>query len=597
MNPLKGWLCIDIETDGSPWGGKLLRVGVSDPLEPDVFTTTFYEPTEWLRSVLADPEVGTVEHTLYDARWLRLAGIEVNGPIADTRVMAWNVNENTKLDLESLVFRYLMHKMDKRLRSGKHGVMFRCDDGAWVPISEAPDDQMDRYSLGDVRETAYLFNHLLPLQPKYWDKQLELTSVLLDMECTGVPIDEAALELTRAVYTAERDSLKEQLLADLPAAFNINSGDQVAALLFLNEFELPGRVPKGEEPEGFEITKSGRLWTTGTWRVRGFGLQPGKWTKSEKRPATDSKTLAVKYGAHPWVSQYLDYQKVDKLVGTYLETLPRYIHGGRLYGTFNQAGTVSGRLSSANPNLQNQPRRGRYGASVRRLFAGALVVADFSQLEPRLMAHFSQDPELLRVFNEDEDVYLSVGAGAFGKTYDAVTPDEREISKALVLSMGYGAQARKLAEILSVGGHPTTQKQAATYLGGVQDRFPRFFEWREEIVDQSKAAGYVTTLGGRKRHIGYDSLDSAWKAERQAVNSKIQGSAADIVNGTMLEVAHLPDVRILIQVHDELVCEYLCDVDDVPLEEIQYAGEHGHGLEISVPLVFEPKVCETWEDK
>ena len=585
------WLVVDIETEGDPWTGRLLSIAVCD--EAGQAAEVFDGVPDVLRDILADPGVGTVEHTLYDARWLRLAGYEVNGPIADTRVMAWNVNENTDLDLESLVWRYLGKRMDKRLRQVKNQIMFRCDDGVYVPFDEAPRDQVRDYNSRDTADTAELFRTLRPRQPRYWDDQIRLTTVLLNMECAGLPVDMDTLEWTRESYEQLRNDIEQELRKDLPPGFNLNSGDQVAAFLFLSEFDLPGRIRKGDPiPESFTPKKEGRLWTHGTYHVQGLGLRPGKWTDSGARPKTDAKTLAVKYGKHPWVSRYLEYAEFQKLLGTYLEGLPRYVHNGRLYGTFNQAGTVSGRLSSANPNLQNLPRRGKYGASIRSLFAGDLVIADFSQLEPRLMAHFSQDPELLRVFIEGKDIYKSLGHVVFPAS--VVTPEERDICKGLVLSMGYGAQARKLAEILSVAGHPTTQSEAQRYLQATRAAYPRFFEWREEVIEEARTQGYILTLAGRPRRIGFDGVEGVWKAERQAVNSKIQGSAADIVNGTMLEVAEIPSVCMLVQVHDELVCEVISEPD---LAAIQQAGEKGHGYTLTVPLVFEPKRVKSWGEK
>ena len=422
---------------------------------------------------------------------------------------------------------------------------------------------MARYNCDDVRETARLFNKLLPMQPEVlgWAGRTDLRGRWA-WSSAGIPMDEEALEYTHDSFAETRDQIRKELLHDLPPSFNLNSADHVAAYLYLKEFDIPGRVRKAEDPPpAFRVTKEGRVWTHGKYTVEGLALQPGAWTDSGSRPKADAKTLAVRYGSHPWVSRYLEYQTLNKLIGTYLEAFPKYLHGGRLYGTFNQAGTVSGRLSSSEPNLQNQPRRGSYGTSMRRLFKGNLIIADFSQLEPRIAAHLSQDPEMLRVFTSGDDIYKSVGAGAFGIKYWEVDEEQREVAKQLVLSMNYGAQARKVAEILSLAGFHTTQKEAKLYLARVHERFPRFFEWREEVIEGSKGDGFVTTMAGRKRHIGYTGTESAWKAERQAVNSVIQGSAADIVNATMVEVAQVAGVQILIQVHDELVCEYMQGMD------------------------------------
>jgi DNA polymerase-1 len=590
------WLVVDIETDGDPWSGTLVSIGVADPDGKDVFATAFQEMPDWLREALANPDVGIVEHTLYDARWLRLAGYEVNGPIADTRVMAWNLDENQDLDLDSLVFRYCQHKMDKRISQNKNRVRFKTDEGKYVPMSEVPWEDMARYNTDDARWTAALFNTLREQQPEHWERQIEFTGLLLDMVCAGVPMDMDAMDLARDTFTDSKVAIERELLADLPPDFNLNSQDQVAAYLFLKEFDLPGRLLTSEPvPPGFTATKTGRKWVHGVWKIKGLDLRPKPtaWTGSGRRPKVDAKTLAVRYGKNPWVAAYLEWQTLDKLLGTYLNALPRFIHDDRLYGTFNQAGTVSGRLSSSDPNLQNQPRRGQYGHIMRSLFAGDLVVADFSQLEPRLFAHFSEDEELLNVYIRGADIYLKTAAAIFGKMEYTVSPAEREIAKTIVLGMGYGARARKLAEILSVGGHPTTQRQAAKYLDALYHAYPRFFEWKEEVVEQAYRSGYVTTLAGRRRHITFGG-DGGWRAERQAVNSVIQGSAADIVNETMLQISQIPSVQQLIQVHDEVVCEVVSEPVDIAA--IQKAGEVGHGFKLSVPLVFEPVRCTTWAE-
>lgn len=592
MIPSKGWLCVDIETSGDPWTGKLLCVGVADPFDPVLFAKAFAPPVpDYILNALRDPDVGIIEHTLYDARWLRLHGYEVNGPIADTRVMAWNHNENQKLSLEALALRYLGLEMDKRITpSGKR---FRCDDGTIVPLDEAPEDQLHAYCEADVRATCYLFEHLKGLQPEYyWESQLPLTSVLLDMECAGLPIDEKRAEELRWAYSKTRDTLSSGLTQDLPPNFNLNSDDQVAAYIYLPEFDLPGKVHKGEEPEGFKVEKEGRVYSHGSFPVKGLGLKPRVWTDSGSRPKVDEDTLAY-YQDNEWVRTYSDYQKVNKILTTYLGSFPRFTHGGRMYGTFNQAGTVTGRLSSSEPNLQNLPRRGELGSTIRELFRGNLIVADFSQLEPRLMAHWSEDPALTEVYREGLDVYRRTASGVFKVEYEGVSAKQREICKTIVLAMGYGAKSRRLARELTLAGYPTNERDASGYLTAMQDTYHRLFEWREEVIEDSKKSGFVTTLAGRTRKIGYDG-EGAWKAERQAVNSVIQGSAADIVNETMLIVSKLLDIDILVQVHDELVLEYH---EPPNLLAIQEAGERGHGFELRVPLVFEPKIVESWGEK
>lgn len=228
----------------------------------------------------------------------------------------------------------------------------------------------------------------------------------------------------------------------------------------------------------------------------------------------------------------------------------------------------------------------------------SLVVADFSQLEPRIAAHLSQDPVMLDIYRTGKDIYRVLGAHVFGVRPEDVTAEQREVDKLLILSMFYGAQARKTAENLSVAGFHTTQKTAGKYLNHVETLFEGFFEYRKRTIKRAYQRGYAETIGGRIRHLDFRGADS-WRVERQCVNSEIQGSAADIMNGTMIVVEReIPELEMLAQVHDELLLEpTVLPIADASLKALQHAGEHGHGFELSVPLVFEPKVVSTWAEK
>lgn len=593
-------LVVDIETDGDPWGGRLLAFGYGRQREGE-YEFASVRPDDIPPDViedLRDPGVIKVEHTLYDARWLRLAGWDVRGPIHDTRVMAWNLDETRpSFKLADLAADFLGVTMDKRVTpSGR----FRCSDGRVVPLSDAPVDELLAYNKEDVVATYHLYECLVPVQPSYWDTQVELTGIILDMECNGMPVDLDYLDYVYAKLKWDEFVLEKTLREGLPAQFNLESGDQVAAYLFLPEpFEIPARVSVDKPvPDGFVEKKRGKRWIHGYYTVSGRRLPvPAKayWT-STGRPKVDERTLAALYSDDEWVKAYLEYKHVKKMV-VFAQSIAKHEHGGRIYGTYNQAGTVSGRLSSSDPNMQNFPRRGARGAELRKAFRrpdGDLVVADFSQLEPRLMAHWSGDPELVHIYNEGLDIYKRVGSFVFGVPEDEVVGSLRDVAKQLVLSMGYGAQGKKLAENLTLGGIRTTPREAQSYLESVQSLFGRFFEWKTEVSERARRTGVVYTLAGRPRRVS-DGSDFSWRQERQAVNSIIQGSAADVVNMTMLAIHEtLPDVRLLAQVHDELVME--CD-GEPPLDQIKEAGEVGHGFDLAVPLVFEPVVVSTWGDK
>ena len=604
MIAIEDTMILDIETDED----QLVAVGISGAFEDDevlVFHGDFV-PT-WVWEAL-EGNVWIVEHTLYDARFLRSnQGCEVTN-VVDTRALAHAENENGPFDLESVAYRYCGIVMDKRIKrepdgSQKKRPMFTCDDGTKVRIKDAPWDQLSKYLKGDVDATRMVYRHLRKaLGQNEVERVTRLTNVLSRMEARGLPVDEEGAEALRSKYEAQLQEMESRLREDagLPESFNFNSPDQLAGHLYLEGFELAGKLPVGETAVGFTTTSMKKKWRYGTWAIPGRGLKIPKWTGGEPgkgQPATDAKTLAVHFGSDPWISLYLQSAKLRTAL-SWLRSLPEHVRDGRVYGTFNQAGTVTGRLSSASPNLQNVSRRGEIGGEIRSLFSGDLVVADFSQLEPRIAAHLSQDPVLLDVYRQGKDIYKVLGSHVFQVREEDVTPEQREVDKLLILSMFYGAQARKTAENLSVAGFHTTQKVAGQYLSHVQELFSGFFEWRERLIKRAYQSGYVETIGGRLRHLNFRGAD-AWRVERQTVNSAIQGSAADIVNGTMEVVdATIPELAMLAQVHDELVLEILEDwnLDEV-LGELQRAGERSHGFELDVPLVFEPKVVKTWQEK
>lgn len=228
-----------------------------------------------------------------------------------------------------------------------------------------------------------------------------------------------------------------------------------------------------------------------------------------------------------------------------------------------------------------------------------LVVADASQLEPRLMAHFSRDPAMMAVYlGGHGDIYVDMAQGVFDTT--EVSKEERNICKTLVLAMGYGAGDKKVGSILTVNGYPTSAEQGALYVSALRDRYERFFDWREEVIARVKKNGYVQTIGGRHRRLRAQFADRRnWKnigyGERQAVNAIIQGSAGDIVRRCMVAQAVVfPDLRLLVQVHDELVNEAESGWD----REEEYGAflATAHGFDLAVPLIWEPHVGSSWHE-
>ena len=644
---MKPPVIIDIETDGDPWSGRLLCIGFQE--WDSEHAVVLERPNQLVLEYLADPERPIVEWSKYDARWLIQHGIPVNGPIYDGMVMAHTLNENTPLGLEWCAKRYLQHAMDKRIRTSAGNPVFKCDDGKEVPLGEAPLSQVMEYNQRDVETTARLVKKLWQrLEDSMWmdwymEYAVPLTRVLLDMECQGMGVNLEESAEFQAELEVEAATLRERLVAsaDMPESFNPGSGPQLSAFLFRKVFELTDTLDldpvaieclksclAGEHedcdiemvspvvtsqlgvtsttgwhvadllPDGFYIDRVGRTKVHGRWSLKGLGLPAGALTPSGDRPSSSSPALLtnVKAAMDPWVQDLLRWRKMTKVLSTYLRKFQEVAHNGRVYGRFNQTGTVTGRLSSSEPNLQNIPAHGELGPRVRNLFVGDLVVGDYSQLEPRLMAHFSQDPVLLDVYTSGYDIYLRTAEGIWGERIDEHDV-RRGIAKTYVLAMGYGAGVRKLQQILTINGYPLPLSDVEWQYKRLQDLYSRFFDWREETIRLAKRQGYVETLSGRHRRLAAQFKSATWKArgygERQAVNAVIQGSAGDVVAAVMVQLSDVEGLRLLAQVHDELVWERTgSQVPD--LEMLRSTAETMHGYDLTVPLKFEPHVGRTW---
>lgn len=657
-------LVVDIETTGLTRDDKLMCIGwqwTSDTSAQSAADsdTLWAGPGMTLWEALESQQVPIVEAGLFDAQWLTEHDWPVNGPVYNVQVMAWLINENTPLNLEWLSIRYLHKQMDKRIRSSAGHPVFKCDDGLEVPLAEAPLDQVIEYNRRDVQTTTELFLYLRKrMQESGWwdfylDEHREFTRTLLRMQLRGLPVDLPASAELEAQLDVESDQLHGELLAEasLPQSFNVNSGPQMSNFLFRKVFELTDELefdewtmgalkecangqhedcwdsPEAVDaagvigpavlheagvehvmqllPKGFTVTKLGRTKVHGTWTLVGRGIRGGMVTPSGDRYSTSSPALLTNFetAKDPWVTKFLRYRKMMKVLTTYLRKFPVLAVDGRIHGSFNQTGTVTGRLSSSSPNLQNIPAHGDLGPRVRSLFRAVpgtqLLVGDYSQLEPRLMAHFSQDPLMLDIYNNDRDFYLVTAEGIWGKT---ITKDDplRGIAKTYCLAMGYGAGEKKLQQILTINGYPLPMSEVSWQFGKLKDLYATFFEFRNVIIREAKRKGYVQTLAGQHRRLSAQFKSTTWKArgygERQAVNAVIQGSAGDIVRRVMMVFDQsMPELGLLAQVHDELVFEFEAGLT-LDLEAVAELAQTRHGFNLSVPLVFEPHTGATWLD-
>ncbi len=357
--------------------------------------------------------------------------------------------------------------------------------------------------------------------------ELPLIPVLACMEQAGIGIDPQAFEAFLLEVRREITRHSQAIHKYAGGPFNIRSSQQLGQVLF----ETLGLKTAGKTPKG--------------------------------GASTSQAALEKLQGQHPIIDEIMEFRKLEKMRSTYLEPLPRLMDAeGRLHTTFNQLATATGRLSSSNPNLQNIPIRGPLGRRMRQCFRAGqgleLVAADYSQIELRVLAHCSQDPTLLEAFANDEDIHSRTAGLLFDKDPATITPDERRGAKTINFGLIYGMGPQKLARDLGIG-----LNEAKAFIERYFSRLTRLREFYEQVESTAKEQGFVTTLAGRRRwlpDINSRNNQLQSQARRQAINTVIQGSAADIIKIAMIEVDRdrplaALHARILLQVHDELVLE------------------------------------------
>jgi len=617
---------LDIENVGEPHEGRLICVGLGDRA---------YVPNGpgWQDCLdrLANPDIGKIVFTKHDHRYLLLAGYEVNGPIVDAQAMAWVVDERTDLDLATLSQLYVPHTVKRsRIKSKAGVIVFECDNGEWLPLEDAPIDEVCAYNVQDLKSTEALALELKRiirfegLADYYEHDVLPFTEVLVKAEVRGLPIDLPQTVTLRERLEEEADYYEYRLRAEggLPEEFNLNSATQLSAYLYNRTYTferrvevskeergaLKARLASGETVElaGMTLEKVGTKYATGSASLPGLGLSTETETDRGQK-STSAKVLRVEQ-EHPWVDLLLERAKRVTVAG-YLAGFEKRTVAGRVYGRFNQTGTKTGRLSSSSPNLQNVPARGDLGRACRELFrpepGTGFLHGDYGQLEPRLMAHFSCDPALVSIFDEKDDIYLRTAVMLWG---DTLPEGARNVCKVLVLALGYGSGAETLHRQLAEAGFRFPLHEVETMLARLKGVYARLFEWKEDVIATAANEGYVETLAGHRRRFSKRHerhRGESWRQqaadERQAVNAVIQGSAADIVGRTMMAVdrEYGEELRLLAQVHDELLLEYDVNPELDPIcyvYRLQWLAESGHGFKLRVPLEFIPKVVPTWAE-
>jgi DNA polymerase-1 len=562
VDPMRAEL-VGIALAAGPGEAWYVNVGHTEgaaPLDPA-------EVKRVLGRVLADPGIPKVlHHAKYDLLVLSRAGFEVDGVAFDTMIASYLLDPEGSHKLDDLARTLLGHTMipisDLIGKGAKQISMARVDAGKAAV-----------YAAEDADMTLRLRDVLAPrldqaeLSPLFRDVEMPLMHVLGKMERTGVALDVPFLEAMSGRLEEELRRLEAACQDLAETEFNVNSPKQLADVLFVR-----------------------------------LALPHGKRTKTGW--STDSEVLESLRPYHELPGTVLDYRQVAKLKSTYVDTLPAMIHPdtGRVHASFNQTVAATGRLSSSDPNLQNIPIRTPLGKEVRRAFVPGergwvMLSADYSQIELRIVAHLSRDPALVQAFRDEVDVHRDTAARIFGVEPGDVTDLQRAQAKTVNFGVLYGQGPYGLARTLGI---PTDE--AAAFIRNYKEQYAGVIAYLDGVLEEARRSGYVTTLLGRRRYIPALRLKSAAAraaAERLAINTPVQGSAADLIKVAMVKLdRRLAEEKLranlLLQVHDELVLE-------CPKAEASKLGklvrETMEGaLELDVPVVVNVGVGANWAE-
>jgi DNA polymerase-1 len=478
-----------------------------------------------LRKLLEDSSLAFIgQNTKYDIMVLAQYGLWPCNLTGDTMLASYLLNPNKRHNLTDLAWEHLQHRM----------LTYEAvTDGGKKNFAEVTVAEATRYSGEDADMTLRLAHRLFPrvreegMGQLFAEVEVPLVLVLARMELTGIRVDQELLAALSAEFGQRRRALESEIYALAGEEFNLASPQQLQAILFDK-----------------------------------LGLPRGKKTKTGS--STDSSVLEALAGRFPLPAKILAYRAFAKLQNTYVDALPKLIHPrtGRIHTSFNQTVTATGRLSSSNPNLQNIPVRSEEGKRIRAAFVPEpgylLLSADYSQIELRLLAHLSQDPVLIESFQQGQDVHARTAAELFQVPVEAVSADQRRQAKTINFGIIYGMGAQRLARSLDI-----PVKTAQAYIAQYFARYKGIKSYMDGVLVEARARGYVTTLQGRRRYVPdlqSKNTQLASAAERIAVNTPIQGTAADLIKMAMVAIdrrlhqEHLR-TRMLLQVHDELLFE------------------------------------------
>lgn len=573
-----GILSVDTETTSTNAAAAEL-VGISLSINekagwyiPIINRSLFSEPCidrddalEMLRPLFGDPAIKKIGQNIkYDIIVLKNAGIDLHGVWFDTMIASYLLDPSERRhNLDELAAKYLNYTTityKELVSRGKNS----------IPITEVPLAQLAEYAIEDADIALRLF-HILSerlaeknLERLFFEVEMPLVNVLAEMEATGVRIDLARFEKLAKENAEMLGGAENAIYAIAGRRFNVNSTRELSSVLFED-----------------------------------LGLTPVKKTKTGF--STDIQVLEALRGAHEIIDHLISYRTLSKLKSTYIDTLPSLVlkKTGRIHTSYNQTVVATGRLSSSDPNLQNIPVRDEFGKKIREGFVpekGWLMMsADYSQIELRLAAHLSGDDTMIEAFKNNIDIHARTASSVFGVAIDAVTPDMRRQAKIINFATIYGVSPYGLSQQADI-----SVKNAAEFITRYFETYPRFKKYIDDTVAFAREHGYVQTLLGRRRPVPEINATNQFQregAERIAINTPIQGTAADLIKVAMIHIdSEIRGAgyasRMLLQVHDELVFESPPEEKDS--FESMVRGKMENALALDVPVIVDIGWGKNW---
>ncbi|MBL6921122.1 MAG: DNA polymerase I [Akkermansiaceae bacterium] len=578
--------CFDVETNSlDRFQAKLLGIAFSTtPQEAYYLPVSDWESLrKKIAPVLTSDSLKIGHNLKFDLAILLSHGIAVKGPFFDTMLAHILVAPDQKHTMDSLAENLLNYSPVKLVDLFTEST--EPDDDLFAAAakkkaakgdldpSEIPTEKLAEYAAEDADVTIQLFHSLKPLLEEkkllpLWESiEAPLLPVLVAMEAEGITVDQNVLDEVGKTLAERIAKLSVEIEASAGRPFNLNSPKQLGEILF-GEMELVEKPKK---------TKTGQF-------------------------KTDEQTLSSLAPKHPIVANILSYREASKLKGTYVEALPahRAQHSGRIHTHLHQLVTTTGRLASSDPNLQNIPVRSETGRELRRAFVPrgpefTLLAADYSQVELRVMAALSGDPTMIEAFQNNLDIHTATAAKVFGVEIDEVIPDMRRTAKMVNFGIIYGISAFGLSQRLGI-----PRGEASEIIKTYFEEYPAIKQFMEDTIEDAREKGYVETLAKRRRYFKDITSSNATirsNAERAAINSPIQGTAADMIKIAMIKVQELlvgKKSKMILQVHDELLFDLHLDEQEDLTPKIVEAMETAVILPENVPIRIDTGSGDNW---